>query len=58
MAKKESTEQKKFIEHCKKLGIKFHSEAAGTTEFVHPMGKSKDGSTPTSKEPKKDTKED
>jgi hypothetical protein len=58
MANQESEELKRYKEHCKRLGIKFHSEAQGTTEFVHPMGKSKDGSTPTSKEPKKDTKED
>jgi hypothetical protein len=58
MATHVSERRKKFIEHCKKLGGKYHGEAAGTTEFVHPMGKSKDGSTPTSKEAKKDTKED
>jgi hypothetical protein len=58
MATHVSERRKRFIENCKRLGIKYHSEAAGTTEFIHPMGRSSDGSTGTSKEPKEDTKED
>jgi hypothetical protein len=41
MATHVSERRKKFIEHCKKLGTKYHSEALGTTEFVHPMGRAR-----------------
>jgi hypothetical protein len=54
MENQESAELKKYKEHCKRLGIKLHLEALGTTEFVHPMGRSRAGSSPTSKKPQKD----